>query len=106
MSYQTKKQSIGYILRATLDAGSNTTDMKELYYKLDEAINQHISVNGGHETIDNYSTYDFMVFINRELGQDDEYIQKVGSALYYCYDVYTVGEAETFYDGFKHILRV
>ena len=109
MSYQSKEMSIGYILKAMIDAGSHTKELVSLYYKLDEAMNEHIEANKEQENpmpFDNYTTYDFMVFINREQGMEEEQIQKIGSNLYYAYDMYTVEEAEEFYHSFKKILRI
>lgn len=99
MSYQSKEQSIGYILKAMIDTGSTSKEMKEVYNKLNDAIDSK-------QTLDNYSTYDHMIFTNRELGADDKRIKQLGLNLYYVYDVYTVEEAQGFYDAFKTILRV
>lgn len=109
VSYQNKEMAIGYILRASLDAGSTTKELVSLYYKLNEAMNDHIKANRTNnesEMFNNYLTYDFMVFTNRELGADEKRISEIGSNLYYCYDMYTVDEAQGFHDAFKRILRV
>ena len=109
MSYQSKEMSIGYILKAMIDAGSNTKELVSLYYKLNEAMNEHIEANRTNdesEMFDNYLTCGFMVFANRELGADEKRISEISSNLYYCFDMYTVDEAQGFHDAFKTILRI
>lgn len=100
VSNQTKEQAIGYILKASIDTGSNTKDLKDLYYKLNQAIknNHDISLN-------NHTTHDLMVLVNRESEVEETVIASIGNNLYYAYDMYTVEEAGDFYTAFKKILN-
>lgn len=109
MSYQSKEMAIGYILKAMIDAGSNTKELVNEYYKLNEAMNDRIEADEEQDNpmpFDNYLTYDFMIFTNRERGMDDKKISDIGRHLYTAYDMYTIEEAEGFYHAFKEILRL
>lgn len=103
MSYQTKEQSLGYILRAVLDVGSNTKELKNIYYKVLDIVEDHIKVNGSFQSIGNYETHNFIITAMREL--DIEY-NKIGMSLNWVYNDFTVAEAGEFYNSFKNILRV
>lgn len=101
MSYQTREQSLGYILKALIDSGSKSSELKLFYSKLHKIYEMNQV-----EVLNNYSTYDYMVNVARDLKFNDERTKRTGSFLYNAYDIYTVDEAKEFYYSFKTILRI
>lgn len=106
MSMQTKEQSMGYILKSMFDAGEKANFLTDYFGVLSEAIDQQTEHNPSYKIIDNYVTNDFMLFTNKELGKDDMDIQRIAAFLHDAFDIYTVEEAEDFYQAFKVILRI
>ena len=104
MSYQTKEQSIGYILKAMIDTGSNRNELREVYLISKQGI-KNVFEESQDNRMNNYTTEVILQQTLRTIEKDDEYIANAVSNLYYSYDIFTVEEAVEFYEAFKVILR-
>ena len=98
MSYQTKQQAIGYILKSTLDVGATTRELVTLYRELEETIDNQT-------VLDNYTTIDYAENVGRIVGLDNKRINAISSNLYYLYDTTSVEEAELLYQSFVSIFK-
>ena len=104
MSYQTKEQSIGYILKAMIDTGSNRNELREVYLISKQGI-KNVFEESQDNRMNNYTTEVILQQTLRTIEKDDEYIANAVSNLYYGYDRFTVEEAGDFYEAFAVILR-
>lgn len=104
MSYQSKDQSIGYILKAMIDTGSNRNELREAYLVAKQGI-KNVFEESQDNRMNNYTTEVILQQSLRAIEKDEEYIKKAVSNLYYGYDRFTVEEAGEFFEAFKIICR-
>jgi len=88
------KQAMGYILRAFLDVGTNTKELRSIFSELMGVINKEYG-------IDNYDIIDYAKKLKLEKDHSG-----VITAMYNGFDLYTIEEAGGFYEAFKVVLRV
>lgn len=97
---QTKQQSIGYILRAFLDNGSNTSELLRIFLELDKTIHDE------GQTIGNNNTVNYLHYVMEYFRMGQERVTKVNSSLYNAFDIYTEEEAQDFYEAFLMIFKL
>ncbi|MGG4425006.1 hypothetical protein ABEP71_19150, partial [Bacillus velezensis] len=93
MSYQTKKQSIGYILKGMMDTDVPAKSVKE-------AVRVAWSLVPDHNQITNDDTLKYAVSICQKLKLDSGLSDVVKSAVFWAFNDKTVGEMGDFFDGF------
>jgi len=104
LSYQTKEQAIGYILKAVIDTGSSRQELREVYLVARQGIKEMLEGREDNR-MDNMLTNIILMDSLDTLEKDKEYSKKAEANLYDGYDRFTVEEAGDFFKAFAVILK-
>jgi hypothetical protein len=102
LSYQTKKQSIGYILKGALDSEVPAK-------RIEEIAEAAVEVVPRRNDIGNYDTSAYAVEIAEKLGLSEEVTASIKSGVWWAFDNNTVEEAgeicDKVFDAFFRYLK-
>lgn len=99
MSYQTKNESIGYILKSVLNSDLPANMLLEVGKRAKKLIPER-------NDIENDDTLDYAAAVFKELGVDPKKIEELKSEIYYLFDIKTVEEAGEVFDAFSSLFPV
>lgn len=99
MSYQTKEQSVGYILHGALKSSIPANELLSIA----RAAKKIIPVSN---TITNDDTLEFTLRVGEELEWTAEQIKDFRSEVYYQFDMKTVEEAGNVFEAFSMLFPV